>query len=59
MNNTIEVGSKWISDRALAVTVAEISERSPGNVVIFYTEDLTGTRRSFGKIGFLSRFTKV
>jgi hypothetical protein len=58
MNNTIEPNSKWISENGLEVTVVEVLERAPGNVVIFYTEDLTGIKRSFGKNGFLFRFTK-
>ena len=58
MNNTIELNSKWITENGLEVTIVEVLERETGNALIFYTEDLTGIKRSSSKNGFLRRFTK-
>lgn len=58
MNTTIELNSKWISENGLEVTIVEVLERETGNMLIFYTEDLTGIKRSSSKNSFLHRFTK-
>lgn len=58
MENTIELNSKWTSDKGLEVTVVELLQKGPTHVVIFYTEDSTGIKRSSSKNGFLFRFSK-
>lgn len=59
MSNSIEIGSQWTSDSGLVITVVEILEKSPNNVIIFYTEAGSNSKRSFSKNGFLTRYTKL
>lgn len=58
MNTVIEIGSKWISDTDTTVVVTEVVDKKSA-VIVFYTEEDSGSKRSFGKAGFLSRFTKL
>ena len=58
MNPAIEIGSKWTSNAGITVTVTELVDQR-SKIIVFYTEESSNTKRSFGKIGFLSRFTKL
>jgi hypothetical protein len=59
MSNSIEIGSQWLTDAGLTVTVVQLLEKSPSNVIVFYTEEETEIKRSFSKQGFLTRYTKL
>jgi hypothetical protein len=58
MTTTIEIGSKWITDTGITITVTELVDKR-SKIIVFYSEEPSNTKRSFGKLGFLSRFTKL
>jgi hypothetical protein len=58
MNTAIELGSKWVTDFGVTITVTELVDKQ-SKIIVFYSEELSNAKRSFGKAGFLSRFTKL